>query len=301
MMLADDYVCPVCNKFLRQEANAGALRLACELGHVFRVDGNTPNFTYPEKLQESDEEFKTKYNACAESYDIGMDWLFGCFYEKEDDVRNEIVDLLEMKPDQTILEVGCGTGQDSLYISKRLGKNGKLYLQDLSSKMIDIAQEKLKNFAPNVQKKYFISNASYLPFPDNYFDALYHFGGLNTFSELEKALEEMTRVVKVDGRIVLGDEGVAPWLKNDEYGKFLVKANPLYRYEPPVSLLPKNSRNVSLHWVLGNAFYIIPYKKGKSIPLLNMDLPIPGIRGGTLRSRYQENSVSGVTGCDDRR
>lgn len=55
-----------------------------------------------------------------------------------------------------------------------------------------------------------VGNASYLPFPDGFFDAAYHFGGLNLFTDKKRALAEMTRVVKRGGKVVAADEGLAP-------------------------------------------------------------------------------------------
>jgi hypothetical protein len=70
----------------------------------------------------------------------------------------------------------------------------------------------------------------------------------------------------------------------------ILKANPLYRHVPPLACLPENASDVSLHWVLGNAFYLIEYRVGGGPPRLNVDLPIPGRRGGTLRSRYADRA-----------
>src|SRR5207237_1494729 len=135
--------------------------------------------------------------------------------------------------------------------------------------------------------EFHLSNVLHLPFADGVFDAAYHFGSLNTFGDKRRALLEMTRVVRPGGKVVIGDESVAPWLRRRRFGRMLLKANPLYRHLPPLAALPQNAREVSLHWVLGNAFYFIEFRVGEGPPPLNIDLPIPGRRGGTLRSRYE--------------
>jgi hypothetical protein len=66
-----------------------------------------------------------------------------------------------------------------------------------------------------------------------------------------------------------------------------MNANPLYEYEPPLDLLPERARNVSIRWILGNAFYVIRYEVGSGPPPLDLDLPIPG-KGDSLRSRYEK-------------
>ena len=95
----------------------------------------------------------------------------------------------------------------------------------------------------------------------------------------------MTRVVRVGGKVVVGDEGVAPWLKRRRYGRVLIAANPLYGHTPPLEALPENTTEPRLQWILGNAFYVIDFRVAGGPPFVDVDLPIPG-RGDTLRSRY---------------
>jgi ubiquinone/menaquinone biosynthesis C-methylase UbiE/uncharacterized protein YbaR (Trm112 family) len=254
---------------------------------VYQIENGLVDFAYPEELKSSDKEFNDKYQESAASYDIGMEWLFSSFFETEDSVRNQLVSLLKLKKSDFVLNMGCGSGSDSPYILKYLDDKGKLFHADLSGNLLHIAKKKLAPPAKN-NLEYFISNGSYLPFASQTFDAVFHFGGINIFSEKQKAIQEMTRVTKVGGRVVFGDESVAPWLSKKLYGKVLKNANPLYKHTPPIHLLPSNAKEVSLHYVLGNAFYAIAFTVGEPVQL-NLDLPIPGKRGGTLRSRYEAN------------
>lgn len=247
------------------------------------VDG-IADLTYPFELKATDQEFNDKYNENAVNYDQGMDWLFGSFYEKETEVRNKLVSLLKLKSSHKVLNIGCGTGGDSIYINKKLGAKGKLVNLDLTAGLLRIAKKKLG--ASSERLDYVKSNGSYLPFEDNTFDAVFHFGGINMFSEKKRAIHEMQRVVKKGGTVVFGDESAAPWLRNKQFGKIIRNANPLYNHLPPIDLLPLNAQNVSIHYLLGNSFYAISFDKGEDAKL-NMDLPIPGKRGGTLRSRYE--------------
>jgi ubiquinone/menaquinone biosynthesis C-methylase UbiE len=259
--------------------------LVCACGKSYAIENGIPNLSYPARLLPSDEEFKQKYNEGAEKYDAGLDWLFASFYENEDEVRSAMLELLELRPDSRVLEVGCGTGKDSLHISEQLDETGELYLQDISSGMIQIAKRRLAG--SRVVAEYFLGNAAYLPFDDGYFDCAFHFGGLNTFGELERSLAEITRVVRVDGRVVVGDEGVAPWLREKTFGRVLINANPLYEHTPPLQYLPENARDVQLRWILHNAFYLIDYRVDSGPPKVDLDLPIPG-KGDSLRSRYEQ-------------
>lgn len=282
--------CPACKQELKLETlnKVGSEiiegKLICQCGRSYSIQNGTPSFIYPDKLLPSDDEFLQKYNKDAEQYDTGIDWLFKSFYEDENSVRSQMVELLEIQLGSCMLEVGCGTGRDSLHIARHIGPGGELYVQDISSAIIKIAKHKLASLQTPVE--YFLSNAAYLPFADGVFDAVFHFGALNTFSEISRALAEMTRVVRTGGKVVVGDESVPPWLRKRLFGRILMKANPLYKHKPPLDCLPENAQNVCLRWILGNAFYVIEYRVGSGPPKLDLDLPIPGKRGGTLRSRF---------------
>lgn len=93
---------------------------------------------------------------------------------------------------------------------------------------------------------FFTGNAITLPFQDGFFDAAFHFGGINLFGDRSKAVAEMARVVKKGGRVVFGDEGLAPWLRKTEYGKILMNSSALYAYETPFDAMPVSAREVSL-------------------------------------------------------
>ena len=110
----------------------------------------------------------------------------------------------------------------------------------------------------------------------------------------KRAIEEMFRVAKNYGRIVFGDEGVAPWLRKSNYGKILISNNEFYGDEAPVDILPVDARDVTVRWVLGGAFYLVDMTVGEGEPFADFDYEIPGARGGTLKTRYH-GKLEGVT------
>jgi SAM-dependent methyltransferase len=289
--------CPACERELSLDPSQDVAeevfrgRLLCACGKQYPIEDGIPNLIYPERLLPSDEEFKLKYDKGADQYDVGLDWLFRSFCEDEDAVRIPMIELLEIQPDSRVLEVGCGSGKDSQHIIARLKQQGELYVQDISSEMLRLARRRIGGSELRIE--YFLSNAAYLPFADAYFDAVFHFGGINTFGEIKKALKEMTRVVRLGGKVVVGDEGVAPWLRGKRFGRILINANPLYKHRPPLDFLPENARDVRLRWILGSAFYLIDYRVGDGPPRVDLDLPIPG-KGDSLRSRYETKSKGAV-------
>jgi ubiquinone/menaquinone biosynthesis C-methylase UbiE len=238
------------------------------------------------------------YQRAAGEYDAIMDWVFRSFYEDEDRVREGMLEPLRLQGGERVLETGCGTCRDSVRIARRLGNQGVLFLQDLSAAMLRLGKRRVEVSRDAgelaCQIDFFSGNAMRLPFADGFFDAAFHFGGINVFADQRQALAEMARVVRSGGRVVVGDEGLAPWLRDREYGRILVNSSPLYAHQPPVEALPPAAREAAIHWLLGNAYYLIAFTVGDGEPQLDMDLPIVGSRGGTHRSRYY-GVLEGVT------
>jgi ubiquinone/menaquinone biosynthesis C-methylase UbiE len=273
--------------------------LVSEEGGRFAIEAGVPNLIWPLELSEIEARTKGEYDQVAESiYDAAVDWQFAALYEDEDKVRESMVDMLEPKPGHRILEVGCGTGRDSFRLARRLGAGGELFLQDLSPKMVHTCIKRMTQYDSEMHFRcalhYSISNATYLPFPQDFFDAVFHFGGCNQFSDLKRAGAEFARVVKPGGTVVYGDESVAPWLRGTEFEAIVCTNNPLFRHELPLATIPECARDVTVRWIMANCFYVITFRKGEGPPPLDLDLPHKGWRGGTMRSRYF-GRLEGVT------
>jgi ubiquinone/menaquinone biosynthesis C-methylase UbiE len=304
--LLDVYVCPLSHSRLRvsgsgsdksEEVTEG--ELVSETGHHYAVKQGVPVFLPAAMLSEVERETQADYDAAAEQkYDASLDWLFRSFYENEDDVREQMIDRLGLTPDARVLEIGSGTGRDSFRIVRKLGQQGEFFVQDLSEQMVFKTRLRLETESGRLGLSssiaYFVSTARFLPFPDGFFDAVFHFGGFNNFTEPKKTLGEMTRVVKKGGRVVFGDEALPPWLAGTEFGELIVTNNPLFKHQVPLECLPENAREVTLRWILGGCFYLIDFKVGEGPPPVDIDLPHQGWRGGTMRTRYY-GRLEGVT------
>src|SRR5262249_29094618 len=156
----------------------------------------------------------------------------------------------------------------------RLAGEGELYVQDLSPNMLQLGRQRMSaSFAAKAETcrvEFFVGNAAHLPFADGYFDAAYHFGGLNMFTDKRQALAEMSRVVREGGKIVVGDESVAPWHRETPYGKILMNSNKMYAHPCPLDHLPESARDVCVRWLLGNSFYLIEYRVGSGAPRVDL-------------------------------
>ncbi|MEO6686075.1 MAG: class I SAM-dependent methyltransferase, partial [Dyadobacter sp.] len=222
-------VCPLTGSPLTIAADGKTL--TSEDGTIYEVgDTGIVNMLYPKELLPGDAHEQYLYDQAFLRYDKGVSWVFETLnHSDEAATRRFFIDLMDLKPGMKALEVGAGTGKDSALILEKVKPGGTAVLSDLSPNMLKLAQEKLSTEDVNVH--YFLGNGSYLPFADDTFDAVFHFGGINTFSERKKAFDELTRVVRPGGKVVVGDESVAPWLRNTPTYATLLKANPLFRAE----------------------------------------------------------------------
>lgn len=259
-------------------------------GERFEISDGIPDFTWPKKLIEIDSETRATYDKLALEYDKFANIPFETFKCSNHEIRELITSKLNLKSTDKVLEVGGGDGRGAEYILKFITQ-GELYFQELSPSFLNQAVKRLTEFS-NIN--YSLGNASYLPFEDNSFDCAHHFGGISTFAEKERCLEELCRVVKPGGKIVIGDEGIGTWLRNTEMAKIMINSNPLIGIEVPISSIPVSARNVNVSWIMMGAFYIIDFEVGEGEPLPNYHIQIPSERGGTHWSRYFGN-LEGIT------
>jgi ubiquinone/menaquinone biosynthesis C-methylase UbiE len=294
-----DFVCPSSHHRLSlidvDENESGAVTratLACSCGERFAVADGLANLTYPKVLGDHDAAVRAFYDDRAGVYDENLPMTFLTHAEDEPRLRASFIDSLQLKENSKVLEVGCGTGRDSEIIANRLNALGRLYLQDISPAMLAQCRRRMASVRPDAG--FCLSNATHLPFGDRFFDAVYSFGGLGEFSDIQRSLKEMVRVTRPGGKIVIGDESMPPWLRDTEFSKILVTTNKQFLAELPLPQIPVEARDFHLRYVLGGVFYLIDFRVGEGEPTGNFDFLIPGVRGGTLRTRYC-GQLEGVT------
>ncbi|WP_293948692.1 methyltransferase domain-containing protein [Sneathiella sp.] len=276
------YRCPVCKSELSIEAGVG---LRCSNAHTFEfVEGTTiPLFD----SENSDANEYTISNA-AEIHENALRWVFNTYSTSEEELRENLLSRLRLVAGQKVLITGVGGGNDLPYLAGKVGKNGIIFAQDYAGEMLLSAVERSADIygLAEYNIEFSISDATNLPFHDGYFDAVFHFGGLNLFSDVAAGISEMDRVVKDGGRVVFGDEGLAPWLKDTDYGRMIINNNPLLNFSAPLEHIPTTARHLNLSWDPSYCFYIIDYTAAKEPLPLNIDVPHVGTRGGSIRTRY---------------
>lgn len=130
-------------------------------------------------------------------------------WEKWDDLTmdiskaagDEIIRLLKLKGNESILDVASGTGEPGLTMAQML-KEGKVTGIDQSEGMLRVARKKAeKKGIRNYETV--IGEVSRLPFEDNTFDAISCRYGFMFFPDMSVVTKELVRVLKPGGKIAV--------------------------------------------------------------------------------------------------
>jgi len=106
----------------------------------------------------------------------------------------------EIKMFSKVLEVGCGTGQMSLFLSRF---KRQIFSIDLSSNSLNLAENFRKN--NNIENVFFFKMSLFnLFFKKDFFDVIISNGVLHHTAKPKLAFEELTKYLKKDGYIVIG-------------------------------------------------------------------------------------------------
>jgi demethylmenaquinone methyltransferase / 2-methoxy-6-polyprenyl-1,4-benzoquinol methylase len=111
--------------------------------------------------------------------------------------RERAADLAGVGPGDRALDVATGTGDLAIELAGRVGPDGEVVGSDFSEEMLALARSK----DPRVRWEW--ANALELPYPDGAFDAATVGFGARNFSDLERGISEMARVVRPGGRVVI--------------------------------------------------------------------------------------------------
>lgn len=224
-----------------------------------------------------------------ERYQNFLNWLFSTMRVQEVSFRKSIFEDLKIVNNMNVLITSVGNGDDIVNLVALFPNfNLNIHAQDISATMCEFTLTRLRNLGI-VIRDLNVSNISALPYKSNYFDVVFHFGGINWISNKAAALSEMVRVCKDFGRIGIIDESVGPWLRSSDFGKAMIKNNSLWGAGVPLDVLPTNINKVKLEFVLENCFYYLSFIKDPHFPNVDLDVPHIGPRGGSIRKRYYGN------------
>lgn len=113
--------------------------------------------------------------------------------------KNLLFSMTGVKEGERALDAGCGTG---IYSIELAGRGARVTGLDNSGEMLSSARTKAAKTGYNIN--FIQADALRLPFPDKYFDLVLSVNMLCFLKEPEKALTEMSRVLRPGGRLIIG-------------------------------------------------------------------------------------------------
>ena len=168
--------------------------------------------------------------------------------------RDRTLKSLDLKKNQIVLDVGCGTGWNLRYLVEKVGAKGKVYALDCSDSMLRKAREKIE------QNKWY--NVSLLKaFAENYTledkaDLILFSYSLTMIPDWKSALDNARENLKSQGKLVILDFYV--W---DRYEKMFtiwkkwMKINHVSISDEPMKYLKEKSREFKLSILRGGYNY----------------------------------------------
>jgi ubiquinone/menaquinone biosynthesis C-methylase UbiE len=119
--------------------------------------------------------------------------------------RGQLLAILGPMPGERILEIGPGTGYYSLAVAAEVRPGGTLDVLDVRRRFLDHTIGRARKAGLVT-----LGDGGSLPFPDGTVDAAFLVATLGEIPDPPAALRELRRVLKPDGRLVIGELLIDP-------------------------------------------------------------------------------------------
>nr|Q31IM5.1 RecName: Full=Ubiquinone/menaquinone biosynthesis C-methyltransferase UbiE; AltName: Full=2-methoxy-6-polyprenyl-1,4-benzoquinol methylase; AltName: Full=Demethylmenaquinone methyltransferase [Hydrogenovibrio crunogenus XCL-2] len=151
-------------------------------------------------LEEKVKKVKGVFDSVAGNYDIMNDVMSFGIHRLW---KRHAIELSGIRPGNVVLDLAGGTGDLTKAFAKRVGKTGRVVLADINESMVRVGRDRLTNEGIIGNVDYTITNAEALTYPDNTFDLVTISFGLRNVTNKDKALEEIYRVLKPGGQLMV--------------------------------------------------------------------------------------------------
>ena len=165
------------------------------------MSSSSPN---PEIIRSMFSKVASEYDKANSVLSIGIHHLW----------RKKLVQLSKTKAGDSILDCATGTGDLAIEFKKAVGPTGKVIGTDFCADMLLTAPGKAKN--KNLDVQFEQADVTQLQYQDNQFDIVSISFGIRNVGDPIKALQEMARVAKPGGRVMVLEFGQmkTPVIKN---------------------------------------------------------------------------------------
>ena len=159
----------------------------------------TTHFGFQEvREEEKSSRVRDVFKSVAPSYDIMNDLMSGGLHRLW---KRFAVDLANVKPGENILDVASGSGDLAIAFAKLAGPTGRVWQTDINEAMLRVGRDRLIDAGLVLPGA--LCDAESLPFPNDHFDLVTVAFGLRNMTHKDRALAEMTRVLKPGGRLLV--------------------------------------------------------------------------------------------------
>lgn len=176
------------------------------------------------------------FHSVAQRYDVMNDFMSAGLHRVW---KAFTIGRAAIRPGMKVLDIAGGTGDLAKAFAKRAGPTGEVWLTDINDSMLRVGRDRLTDAGLLVPTA--VCDAERLPFPTGHFDRVSVAFGLRNMTHKDRALAEMTRVLKPGGKLLVLEFSrvakplapaydwysfnVLPWL-----GKKVAKDEASYRY-----------------------------------------------------------------------
>ena len=139
--------------------------------------------------------------------------------------------VADLREGYQVLDIAGGTGDLAMAFAKEVGSTGRVVHTDINEAMLRTGRDRLLDHGLVLPT--LVCDAEKLPFPDNHFDVVSVAFGLRNMTHKDTALQEMCRVLKPNGKLLV--------LEFSKVAKPLEKAYDWYSF----NILPKLGKLVA--------------------------------------------------------
>ena len=138
------------------------------------------------------------FHSVAKNYDLMNDVMSGGLHRLW---KHFTINTAYVPAGGKVLDIAGGTGDLSRGWAKKVGRDGEVWLTDINSSMLGVGRDRLLN--EGLVLPVAVCDAEKLPFPDDYFDLVSVSFGLRNMTHKDIALQEMRRVLKPGGTLLV--------------------------------------------------------------------------------------------------
>jgi len=141
----------------------------------------------------------------------------------DETIADAVLDASGVKPQSTVVDVGCGTGFLTQHVAMRTQSTGKIVGVDLSQSMLQTAKDNMAKLGLLESVEFKVGDAEKLPVDDCFADAVVGNMILHHCPRPRRAISEMTRILKEGGRLAIADleRHSERWLREEMADRWL--------------------------------------------------------------------------------